>query len=175
MVPRPQSSAAGVLALLVEQEPLLKQHALKTLISLVPQFWAEISEHIAIMYVLDIHPNVYGSQEYSESLYESPDLPIEARNSAALLASKAYYYLEEYIEARVEEQPGAQAKIDPRLQDIIESIFSHCIRNGEYKQVSPSRVSILPSHEKACTTGYRYLSRISSSGHNRGAIREDPR
>jgi hypothetical protein len=52
MVPRPQSSAAGVLALLVEQEPLVKQHALKTLISLVPQFWAEISEHIALMYVL---------------------------------------------------------------------------------------------------------------------------
>lgn len=54
MVPRPQSSAAGVLALLAEQEPLLKQHALKTLISLVPQFWAEISEHIALMYVLEI-------------------------------------------------------------------------------------------------------------------------
>jgi hypothetical protein len=54
MVPRPQSSAAGVLALLVEQEPLVKQHALKTLISLVPQFWAEISEHIALMYVLQI-------------------------------------------------------------------------------------------------------------------------
>jgi 26S proteasome regulatory subunit N2 len=54
MVPRPQSSAAGVLALLAEQEPLIKQHALKTLISLVPQFWAEISEHIALMYVLEI-------------------------------------------------------------------------------------------------------------------------
>ena len=53
MVPRPQSSAAGVLALLVDQEPLVvKQHALDTLISLVPQFWAEISEHIALMYVL---------------------------------------------------------------------------------------------------------------------------
>lgn len=51
MVPRPQSSAAGVLALLTEPEPLLKQHALKTLSALVPQFWAEISEHIALMYV----------------------------------------------------------------------------------------------------------------------------
>jgi 26S proteasome regulatory subunit N2 len=99
MVPRPQSSAAGVIALLEEQEPLLKEHALKTLISLVPQFWAEISEHIAIMYVLDIYSNIYVSREYSESLYESPGLPIEARNSAALLASKVYYYLEEYDEA----------------------------------------------------------------------------
>lgn len=100
MVPRPQSSAAGVLVLLVEKEPLLKQHALKTLISLVPQFWAEISEHIALMYVLEISSNhSCVSQSYSESLYESPDLPIEARNSAALLASKVYYYLEEYDEA----------------------------------------------------------------------------
>lgn len=48
---RQQSSAAGVLALLQEPEPLLKQHALKALIPLVPQFWAEISEHIAVMCV----------------------------------------------------------------------------------------------------------------------------
>ena len=39
------------------------------------------------------------SQRCREFLYESPDLPIEARNSAALLASKVYYYLEEYDEA----------------------------------------------------------------------------
>ncbi|KAH9175458.1 26S proteasome regulatory complex non-ATPase subcomplex Rpn2/Psmd1 subunit [Lactarius sanguifluus] len=156
MVPRPQSSAAGVLSLLLEKEPLLKQHALNTLISLVPQFWAEISEHTALI----------------ESLYESSDLPLEARHSAALLASKVYYYLEEYdealsfalgagtafqqdsilpgddeyvetliskaidryIESRTEEQSGAQSKVDPRLQDIIENIFSRCIQNGEYKQ-----------------------------------------
>lgn len=46
---RPQSSAAGVLALLSEPEPLLKQHALKRLDGIVPQFWAEISEYIALM------------------------------------------------------------------------------------------------------------------------------
>lgn len=51
MVARPQSSAAGVLALLSEPEPLLKQHALKALNTLVPQFWAEISEHITLMCV----------------------------------------------------------------------------------------------------------------------------
>ena len=49
MVTRPHSSAAGVLALLADPEPLLKQHALKSLVPLVPQFWAEISEHIALM------------------------------------------------------------------------------------------------------------------------------
>jgi len=51
MVARSQSSAAGVLALLYEPESVFKQHALKALNPLVPQFWAEISEHIALMSV----------------------------------------------------------------------------------------------------------------------------
>jgi 26S proteasome regulatory subunit N2 len=54
MVPT-QSSAAGVLALLSEPEPIIKQHALKSLVALVPQFWAEISEHIALMYAREFH------------------------------------------------------------------------------------------------------------------------
>ncbi|KAI0067808.1 26S proteasome regulatory complex non-ATPase subcomplex Rpn2/Psmd1 subunit [Artomyces pyxidatus] len=153
MAPRPQSSAAGVLALLAEPEPLLKQHALKALISLVPQFWAEISEHIAVI----------------ESLYDSDELPLEARHSAALLASKVYYYLEEYDEAlsfalgagsafeQDSKTPGSEEyvetviskaidryiqtrtaehpdKVDPRLGKIIEGIFARCIQNGEYRQ-----------------------------------------
>ncbi len=47
-----QSSAAGALALLSDPEPQLKQYALKALNQLVPQFWAEISEHIALMYAV---------------------------------------------------------------------------------------------------------------------------
>ena len=173
-------------------------------------------------------PYVLCLTENSESLYESQDLPIEARNSAALLASKVYYYLEEYdealtfalgagnafqqdgsipgddeyietliceqyhqlhglslnavnaakaidryIESRGEEQSGIQAKVDPRLQDIIESIFSQCIQNGEYKQVSLSYVSAILPAEYAIP-GHWYCSRISPSGYHRTAIREDP-
>lgn len=57
MVARYQTSAVGVLALLSEPEPEFKEHALKALIPLVPQFWAEISEHIALMsvYLLKSH------------------------------------------------------------------------------------------------------------------------
>ncbi|KAH9937189.1 26S proteasome regulatory complex non-ATPase subcomplex Rpn2/Psmd1 subunit [Fomitopsis serialis] len=152
---RPQSSAAGVLALLSEPEPLLKQHALLRLNDIVPQFWAEISEYIALI----------------ESLSESDELSPEARDSAALLASKVYYYLGEYdealsfalaagsafeahaatagvgeyvetviskaidryISARSAEQAGEE-KVDPRLQGIIEGIFTRCISDGEFKQ-----------------------------------------
>jgi len=51
MVARSHSSAAGVLALLSEPDPVFKQHALKSLNSLVSRFWAEISEDIALMSV----------------------------------------------------------------------------------------------------------------------------
>jgi hypothetical protein len=177
---------------------------------------------------LGFRPRIGVLQRCSESLYENFDLPIEARNSAALLASKVYYYLEEYdealtfalgagnafqqdsnvpgdeeyietlicepcpempglllnsavaakavdryIEARAEDQSGIQAKVDPRLQDIIESIFSQCIQNGEYKQASFSRVSILPSQLKACIAGHRYRTRITSPGYNPAAVREN--
>ncbi|KAH8120111.1 26S proteasome regulatory complex, non-ATPase subcomplex, Rpn2/Psmd1 subunit [Phellopilus nigrolimitatus] len=156
MVARTQTSAAGVLALLSDPEPLLKQHALKALVPLVPQFWAEISEHVALI----------------ESLYESSDLPKEARDSAALLASKVYYFLGEYdealsfalgagpafeaesrvfgseeyietvvskaidkyVELRSDESTDASKKIDKRLQDIIEGILRRCIKDGEHKQ-----------------------------------------
>ncbi|EFI28601.1 26S proteasome subunit RPN2a [Coprinopsis cinerea okayama7 len=155
---RQQSSAAGVLALLQEPDPIFKQHALKALIPLVSQFWAEISEHIASI----------------EALYESNELPKPARDAAALLASKVYYFLGEYEEAlsfalgaggafqseakaygseeyvetivskaidryiqvRTEEAAGSKEKIDPRLQAIIEGIFDRCISEGEFKQAS---------------------------------------
>lgn len=129
----------------------------------------------------------------SETLYESNDLPKLARDAAALLASKVYYFLGEYeealsfalgagsafqteartrgseeyietivcacyrslptasrlltlkpypakaidrdIQARSEEKSGSGAKIDPRLQGIIEGIFERCISEGEFKQV----------------------------------------
>jgi len=38
-------------------------------------------------------------QYISEALYESDELPKEARDVAALLASKVYYYLGEYDES----------------------------------------------------------------------------
>ncbi|KAJ7225612.1 D-isomer specific 2-hydroxyacid dehydrogenase [Mycena pura] len=156
MVRRSQSSAAGVLALLSEPDHAFKQHALDTLIPLVPQFWAEISEHIALI----------------ESLHENDDIPKHARDSAALLASKVYYFLGEYDEAlsfalgagpafevearacgseeyaetvlskaidrymqvRSEEQTGKSEKVDPRLQSVIENIYARCIEEREYKQ-----------------------------------------
>lgn len=151
-----QSSAAGVLSLLSEPDPAFKQHAIKALHPLIPQFWAEISESIPLI----------------ETLFESDELPKEARDSAALLASKVYYYLgaydealsfalgaesafqaemsvvgseeyaetitskaiDRYIEASPEDANGKRGDADPRLHTIIEGIFKRCFAAGEYKQ-----------------------------------------
>lgn len=45
------SSAGGLLAMLNESHPLLKQHALNNLNNLVDQFWPEISTSVPIMQV----------------------------------------------------------------------------------------------------------------------------
>ncbi|CAE6441981.1 unnamed protein product [Rhizoctonia solani] len=83
MVAQPRTSAAGVLALLAEPELEIKQRAIVELISLVPDFWAEISEEISAI----------------EALSESSDIQPEARENAALVASKVYYYLGQYDDA----------------------------------------------------------------------------
>lgn len=51
-------------------------------------------------------------------------------------ARRAAKAVDRYIELRTAEDAGLSAeKIDPRLQDIIESIFERCLKDGEYKQV----------------------------------------
>ena len=56
------SSAVGVLALLHEPDAIFKQHALRALNTLVPQFWPEISEEIANMYVLRCDQRIHVSK-----------------------------------------------------------------------------------------------------------------
>lgn len=80
--PAAVTSAAGVLSLLEEQENQLRVAALHRLNEVVDQFWHEIAD-----YLKDI-----------ESLYEDPSFP--GRELAALVASKVYYHLEEYDDAR---------------------------------------------------------------------------
>ncbi|KAF8760836.1 26S proteasome regulatory complex, non-ATPase subcomplex, Rpn2 Psmd1 subunit [Rhizoctonia solani] len=83
MVAHPRTSAAGILALLAEPELEIKQRAIVELIQLIPDFWAEISEEISAI----------------EALSESSELQPAARENAALVASKVYYYLGQYDDA----------------------------------------------------------------------------
>ncbi|XP_016399541.1 26S proteasome non-ATPase regulatory subunit 1-like [Sinocyclocheilus rhinocerous] len=148
------TSAAGIISLLDEDEPQLKEFALHKLNSIVNDFWAEISESV----------------DKIEVLYE--DETFCSREFAALVASKVFYHLgafeeslnyalgagdlfnvsdnSEYVETiiakcidhytklRVEnaELPEDEEKksIDPRLEGIVNKMFQRCLGDHMYKQ-----------------------------------------
>ncbi|KAI4902084.1 hypothetical protein NFI96_014702, partial [Prochilodus magdalenae] len=145
---------AGIISLLDEDEPQLKEFALHKLNSIVNDFWAEISESV----------------DKIEVLYE--DETFRSRAFAALVASKVFYHLgafeeslnyalgagdlfnvtddSEYVETiiakcidhytrlRVEnaELPEDEEKksIDPRLEGIVNKMFQRCLDDHKYKQ-----------------------------------------
>ncbi|KAL7420934.1 proteasome regulatory particle base subunit [Cryptotrichosporon argae] len=132
------TSAAGSLALLRDDDRDIRSYALSHLLSIVPQFWAEIGEDLPLI----------------ESLADpqSGELPPAGQPLAALLCSKVYFYLGERDEA-VEfalraagvfgEEPQSEYKetivagcidcaiaetqsgqpVDPRLEDIVAGVI----------------------------------------------------
>ncbi|KAI0492395.1 hypothetical protein KFK09_026666 [Dendrobium nobile] len=146
------SSASGLLAMLNEEHPVLKLHALQKLNSLVNLFWPEISTSV---------PTI-------ESLYE--DEGFDQRQLAALVVSKVFYYLgelndslsyalgagamfdvsedsdyahtllakaiDEYasLKSKSDKMGEEGTKIDPRLEAIVERMLDKCILDGKYQQ-----------------------------------------
>ncbi|KAJ8774020.1 hypothetical protein K2173_009451 [Erythroxylum novogranatense] len=147
------SSAGGLLAMLNESHPSLKQHALHNLNNYVDQFWPEISTSVPII----------------ESLYEDEEFDQHQRQLAALLVSKVFYYLgelndslsyalgagslfdvsedsdyvntllakaiDEYASLRSKAaESGDSTNVDPRLEAIVERMLDKCIVDGKYQQ-----------------------------------------
>lgn len=127
---RPPTSAAGVLALLDEEDGDLKRHALKSLNPLVPQFWAEISERLTTLYVAQHGAYDVSNINDREALYEADDLPSDARDLAALVVSKVYYYLGEYEEALSFALSAGQAfnaqTRSPNAEEYVETVVCKC-------------------------------------------------
>lgn len=151
------TSASGIISLLDESRPELKEYALHKLNDIVDEFWPEISEAIVKV----------------ESLCE--DKSFNNRDLAALLASKIYYHLgsfddclayaisandlfdinhkSEYVDTiiskcidqyaklrlqNIQVKPGDKATkvdIDPRLEGIVNRMFERCFSHHQYKQV----------------------------------------
>uniref|UniRef100_A0A8C4WXA0 26S proteasome non-ATPase regulatory subunit 1 n=1 Tax=Eptatretus burgeri TaxID=7764 RepID=A0A8C4WXA0_EPTBU len=148
------SIAAGVISLLDEEDPLLKEFALQKLNMIVDDFWAEISEYVGKI----------------EVLYE--DENFKSRRFAALVASKVFYHLSafeeslnyalgagdlfnvndssEYVETTIAKcidhytklrvgnaevtRDEDQRPIDPRLEAIVDRMFQRCFDDRKYKQ-----------------------------------------
>ncbi|XP_061717782.1 26S proteasome non-ATPase regulatory subunit 1 [Cydia pomonella] len=145
------TSAAGIISLLDEPMPEVKEFALKRLDNIVDEFWPEISESI----------------EKIEILHE--DKVFSQHQLAALVASKVYYHLgafedsltyalgagdlfdvnarNEYVDTTIAKaidfytqkrkvlfvDSGAE-NIDPRLEAIVNRMFQRCLDDGQYRQ-----------------------------------------
>uniref|UniRef100_A0A2K6ES35 26S proteasome non-ATPase regulatory subunit 1 n=1 Tax=Propithecus coquereli TaxID=379532 RepID=A0A2K6ES35_PROCO len=150
---------AGIISLLDEEEPQLKEFALHKLNAVVNDFWAEISESV----------------DKIEVLYE--DEGFRSRQFAALVASKVFYHLgafeeslnyalgagdlfnvndnSEYVETIIgnyflsakcidhytkqcvenaDLPEGEKKPIDQRLEGIVNKMFQRCLDDHKYKQ-----------------------------------------
>lgn len=148
------SSAGGLLAMLNENHPRLKLHALSNLNKCVDYYWPEISTSVPMI----------------ESLYEDEEFDQHQRQLAALLVSKVFYYLgelndslsyalgagslfdvsedsdyvltllskaiDEYasLKTKAAESNTEAVEVDPRLEAIVERMLDKCINDGKYQQ-----------------------------------------
>ncbi|CAG9123095.1 unnamed protein product [Plutella xylostella] len=145
------TSAAGIISLLDEPMPEVKEFALKRLDNIVDEFWPEISESI----------------EKIEILHE--DKVFSQHQLAALVASKVYYHLgafedsltyalgagdlfdvnarNEYVDTTIAKAidfytmkrkalfiDSSAEPIDPRLEAIVNRMFQRCLDDGQYRQ-----------------------------------------
>ena len=79
----PVATASGFIALLQEPDEALKKHALKKLLGCVDTLWHEVAESL---------PDL-------ETIAEDLDLPLEMRQTAAAVASRVFFHLEEPSQA----------------------------------------------------------------------------
>jgi len=146
------SAASGLIALLEEDDVVLKVHALERLFEVVDASWSEVA----------------GSVPLIEELSEDP--AFQARELAASVASKCFFHLEEYEDAlrlalgagphfdinqkteyvdtliskcidqyttlrvAADKDPEGADPIDPRMEDIVERMFQRCYNDAAYSQ-----------------------------------------
>ncbi|KAG7991004.1 hypothetical protein I3843_02G054000 [Carya illinoinensis] len=158
------SSAGGLLAMLNETHPSLKLHALSNLNNLVDNFWPEISTSVPVMYTLSFADHflesLYEDEEFDQHqrqlaallvskvfyyLSELNDALSYALGAGSLfdvsedsdyvhtLLAKA---IDEYasLKMKAAESNDSAAKVDPRLEAIVERMLDKCIADGKYPQ-----------------------------------------
>jgi hypothetical protein len=72
--------------------------------------------------------------------------------------------IDRYIHLREDAQQNGTPEIDPRLSAIIETIFSRCIADGEYKQVRASGCDLEVPGSLICLVPERQLASPSNHG-----------
>ena len=95
--PTSVATASGWLALLQEADMALRNHALIKLLDCVDTLWHEVAESL---------PDL-------EALAEDTDLPLDMRQTAAAVASRVFFHLEEPSQALRLALEAGQAHFDP--------------------------------------------------------------
>jgi len=91
--PQAVATASGYIALLQETDINLRSHALQKLLECVDSLWHEVAESL---------PDL-------EAVSEDPDLPVKVRQTAAAVASRVFFHLEESHQAlRLALQAGTE-------------------------------------------------------------------
>ncbi|OIW15206.1 hypothetical protein TanjilG_08798 [Lupinus angustifolius] len=148
------SSAGGMLAMLNEPHLSLKLHALSNLNNLVDTFWPEISTSVPLIESLyedeefDQHQRQLAALLVSKVFYYLGELndslsyalgagPLfdvsEDSDYVHTLLAKA---IDEYasLKYKAAESSDESAKVDPRLEAIVERMLDKCIIDGKYHQ-----------------------------------------
>ncbi|KAE8714553.1 26S proteasome non-ATPase regulatory subunit 1-like protein A [Hibiscus syriacus] len=148
------SSAGGLLAMLNESNPQLKLHALSNLVEFVDQFWPEISTSVPIieslyedeefgqhqrqLAALLVSKVFYYLGELNDSLsYALGAGPLfdvsEDSDYVHTLLAKA---VDEYasFRSKAAESSDEAARVDTRLEEIVERMLDKCITDRKYQQ-----------------------------------------
>ncbi|KAE8677578.1 26S proteasome non-ATPase regulatory subunit 1 [Hibiscus syriacus] len=148
------SSAGGLLAMLNESNPQLKLHALSNLVGFVDQFWPEISTSVPIieslyedeefgqhqrqLAALLVSKVFYYLGELNDSLSYALgagplfDVSEDSDYVHTLLAKAVDEYASFWSKAAESSDEGA--KVDTRLEEIVERMLDKCITDRKYQQ-----------------------------------------
>ena len=145
------NTASGFLSLLDEDEPELHQYALSKLNDLVSEFWAEIAHSITKIEVLYEDETFehrklaalvaskvyYHLGEFSDAMtyaLGAGDL-FDIQGRSEFIDTLISKFFDEYIKLRtIKNDEGKHVEIDPRLEQIIESMFTRCFNEGGFQE-----------------------------------------
>jgi 26S proteasome regulatory subunit N2 len=157
----------GVLALLQEDEPELQAHALKQLLMVVDQYWAEIANSVPLIEALSEDSNFahrelaaavasrcfFHLEEYNDALRlalgAGPHFDVSASPASRTAAENQYVdtmvskCIDKYVELRAQDEGDATAAIDPRMTGVVERMFERCYTDGGTFHKIPNRAIII--------------------------------
>ena len=134
--PAAVATASGWIALLQESDSTLKSHALKKLLECVDTLWHEVAECL---------PDL-------EAIAEDLDLPLEMRQTAAAVASRVFFHLEEPSQALRLALEAGEAHFDlqqktPYVERLVTAALDAYVQERR-KLVADDDDTILPATSK---------------------------